>query len=119
MSDRFRASAKILVGLSLAILAIDALFLARWARAIGAEQSHSRLWASYALAAGLHAAALALFSYGFARPRAVGAALISFGAAVFWLMGVDAYHLVFKPEPLLLGAAGILCLLCSPSLRES
>lgn len=118
MSDRFQTSAKTLVGLSLTILAIDALILARWVRATGAEQSHSWLWTSYALAAGLHAVALALLSRGFVRPRVVGAALILFGAAVFWLMGVDAYHLVFKPEPLFLGAAGILCLLCSPSLRE-
>lgn len=118
MSDRFRASAKTLVGLSLAILAIDAFLLARWAQATGSEQSYSRLWVSYALAAGLHAVALALLSRGFARPKVVGAVLISFGAAAFWLMGVDAYHLVFKPEPLFLGAAGILCLLCSPISRD-
>lgn len=79
MSDRFRTSAKTLVGLSLVILVIDALFLARWVRAAGAEQGHSRLWASYAFAAGLHAAALAVLSRGFAKPKAVGVALISFG----------------------------------------
>lgn len=118
MSHRLRASAKVLVGLSLAILAIDAFFLARWARAIGPEQSHSWLWASYSLAAGLHVAALLLLSRGFLRPKAVGAALITFGATVFWLMGVDAYHLVLKPEPLFLGAAGFLCLLCPPILRD-
>jgi len=119
MSDRLRTCAKTLVGLSLVILVIDILLLARWARAAGAEQGHSRLWASYALAAGLHAVALAMLSRGFAKPKAVGSALISFGGVVYWLLGVDTYHLIFKPEPLLLGAGGILCLLCSPSLRES
>lgn len=119
MSDRFRTSAKTLVGLSLTILVIDALLLARWASAAGAEQDHSRLWTSYALAAGLHAAALVMLSRGFTKPKAIGAALIAFGGAVYWLLGVDTYHLLFKPEPLLMGAAGILCLLCSSSLRES
>lgn len=118
MSDRFRTSANTLVGISLAILAIDAFILIRWALATGADQDYSRLWVSYALAAGLHVAALAMLSRAFSRPKAVGATLISFGGAVYWLLGVDSYHLLFKPEPLLLGAAGILCLLCSPSPRE-
>lgn len=115
MSKRFWGSARLLVLLSLAILAADAVFFWRWTTAAGQGVDHARQWVSYAAVMSMHAIALTLLSKCPGHPRATGAALVVFGLGAFWLMGASVYYLVFKPEALLLGAAGILCAVCSPS----
>ncbi len=108
-ADRLVGAARALIGVSLSVLVLDAVLMSRWVSAAADGASRGRLWASYAVVAALHAAGLA-WARSAPPSRAAGAALLAAGAASWFLLGVDAHHLLFKPEPVLLGAAGALLL---------
>lgn len=117
VSVRLFGSARLLVYLSATVLAAIFLYLIVWSWRYG-QPLGSWQYLFHGLAVALHIAAMQLLLRWTKSPRLVGFLLIG-GAIAMARFPAGMFHIGMWPEAGLVGAAGVLCLGCTPTERSA